>query len=115
MIILTILAQNITLPWGGNKSLQIQGVSGFSFTNLAGVVTKVVQFSFAFAGIGLLVMLLSAGFSFLTSGGGPKKMEMARGRLTSAITGFIIIFVAYWAAQAAGIIFGLAEIRQIFR
>lgn len=73
-----------------------------------------IAFIFAFAGIGLLLMLLSAGFNFLTSAGDPKKLETGKQRLTNALVGFLIIFVAYWAVQMAGMIFGIKEIQDTF-
>lgn len=60
-------------------------------------------------------MLLSAGFNFLTSAGDPKKLEMGKQRLTYAIVGFLVIFVAYWGVQLAGKIFGIAEIESVFK
>lgn len=69
---------------------------------------------FGFAGFGLLLMLLSAGFNFLTSAGDPKKLEAGKQRLTNAIIGFLVIFVAYWAVQMAGVIFGIKEIQDTF-
>lgn len=46
-------------------------------------------------GIGLFVMLLIAGFTFLFSAGDPKKLEAARGTLTNAVIGLVVIVTAY--------------------
>ena len=43
-----------------------------------------------------------------------KKMEGAKNRLTFALVGFFIIFLAYWIVQLFGIMFGLDSIKQIF-
>ena len=40
-------------------------------------------------------MLLVGGFNFLFSGGDPKKLEQARGTVTQAIVGIIIMSLAY--------------------
>ena len=45
--------------------------------------------------IGLFVMLLAGGFTFLFSGGDPKKLEAARGTVTQAIMGIAIMSIAY--------------------
>ena len=58
------------------------------FTNLVRGVT-------ALAGIALLIMLFVAGFNFLFAQGDPKKLEAARGTLTNAIIGLIVIAIAY--------------------
>lgn len=101
--------QSFTLPGG----TVVQGLAPFS--TIGGIVTRAVPFIFAFAGIGLLLMLINAGFNFLTSAGDPKKLEMGKQRLTYAIVGFLVIFTAYWAVQLAGIIFGVAEIQSTFK
>jgi hypothetical protein len=49
----------------------------------------------ALAGVGLLIMLLIGGFNFLFSGGDPKKLEQARGTITQAVIGLIIMSIAY--------------------
>lgn len=46
-------------------------------------------------GVALFIMLLVGGFNFLFSGGDPKKLEAARGTITQAIVGIIIMSVAY--------------------
>lgn len=85
-----------------------------SFANIGAILNEAIPFIFAFAGIGLLLMLLAAGFNFLTSAGDPKKLEAGKQRLTNAIIGFLVIFVAYWAVQMAGVIFGIKEIQDTF-
>ena len=40
-------------------------------------------------------MLVVGGYVFLFSGGDQKKLEKARGTITAAITGVVIIVVAY--------------------
>lgn len=69
------------------------------FTNLASVVTEALKYVFPIAGIILLAYLVWGGFDYLTSMGDAKKAEAARGKITNAIIGFIIIFVAYWIVQ----------------
>ena len=48
----------------------------------------------ALVGIALFIMILNSGFRYLTSAGDPKKLE-ARGSLTNALTGVVLIAVAY--------------------
>lgn len=49
----------------------------------------------ALSGVALFVMLVVGGFNFLLSGGDPKKLEAARGTLTSAVIGLVVIVVAF--------------------
>ena len=111
------LAQSLTLP-GENGSISgpegITSAFGGNMT-LGSIVSRAMPLIFIFAGVGLFLMLLSGGFTFLTSAGDSKKLEEGKQRLTNAIIGFLIIFVSYWAVQAAGIIFGLDTIKNAFQ
>lgn len=49
----------------------------------------------ALGGVALFLMLLVGGFNFLFSGGDPKKLEQARGTVTQAIVGIVIMSLAY--------------------
>lgn len=57
--------------------------------------TNVVQAVMALTGVGLFVMLVVGGFTFLLSGGDPKKLEAARGTLTNAVIGLVVIVCAF--------------------
>lgn len=74
-------------------------------TTLGGIISALIPYLFVFAGLLLFAYLIWGGFSFLTSGGEPKAMEQAKGKVTNAIVGFIIIFVAYWVVQIFEYIF----------
>ena len=78
-----------------------------SFLTLGGIITCLLPYVYAFAGIGLLLFLMSAGFSYLTSAGDAKKAEAAKGKLTATVIGFIIIIVAFWVTQIVNTIFKL--------
>ncbi|HUS60264.1 MAG TPA: pilin [Nevskiaceae bacterium] len=91
----------ITLPGGGEKP---------RFENIGDIINTLIPYIFALAGIILLFFIIFGGFELLTSGGDPKKVESAKGKITHAIVGFIIIFVAYWLVQILETIFGI----QIF-
>ena len=88
------------------------------FDNIPSTISEFIgrafPFVFAFAGIGLLLMIISAGFELMTSAGDAKKMESGKSRLTFAIVGFLVIFTAYWAVQLLGIAFGIESITNLF-
>lgn len=106
----TVLAQKLVIPGG-----QVSGPPGFTFTDIGAVVTSAIPFVIAFAGFGLLLMLIRAGYSFLTSAGDAKKLETGKQQLTYALVGFIVIFVAYWLVIILGRIFGVVEIQNTFQ
>lgn len=105
-----VLAQALELP-GGTK---ISGPKGFAFNSVADILEKAIPLVFSIAGIGLLLMILSAGFTLMTSAGDAKKLQAGTQRLTFAIVGFLIVFVAFWAVQLIGRMFGIEEIKSIF-
>lgn len=114
-----LLAQNLTLPGTTEGSSVVldgpldMGVKGM--ITLGSIVSKASTFIFAFAGLGLLLMLVMAGFTFLTSAGDAKKLEGAKGQLTNAIIGFLLIFTAFWIVQVAGKILGFETITSTFK
>ncbi|OGV89601.1 hypothetical protein A2Z41_02635 [Microgenomates group bacterium RBG_19FT_COMBO_39_10] len=96
----------LNFPGGGEP---INDPTGFKFAsgNIGNIINALVPYIFALAGLALLLVLILAGFEMMTSAGDPKKMESAKGRLTGAVIGFVIIFVAYWLVQILEVIFGL--------
>jgi len=77
---------------------------------LGDILSRLLPYVYAVAGLMLFIFLIIGGFGYLTSGGDPKKVEMAQGKITHALMGFLIIFLSYWLAQLFEIIFGI----QIF-
>lgn len=75
--------------------------------NLGGILTKILPYFYAFAGTGLLFFLILGGFKYLTSAGDPKKTESAKGTITAAVIGFVVIMVAYWLTQIVNFVFKL--------
>lgn len=71
------------------------------------IISELLKYLFVFAGLALLGYLIYGGFLLMTSGGDPKKVESAKGAITNAILGFLLIFCAYWITQIVGMIFGL--------
>jgi hypothetical protein len=79
--------------WSDTPGCINQGAATFKcfeplFTNVVVALT-------AFVGVALFIMLIIGGYGFLFSGGDQKKLEKARGTLTNAIIGVVVIVVAY--------------------
>ncbi|MBP9814217.1 hypothetical protein KBC80_03400 [Candidatus Woesebacteria bacterium] len=105
------LAQNVS--FGG---YEVQGPEGFAFSgaNIGAIVGQSLDYVFAFAGVGLLLMIIASGFAMMTSAGDPKKLEQGKHRLTNAIIGFLIVFAAFWIVQLVGTMFGWESINTTF-
>lgn len=71
---------------------------------------NVVNAVVAFGGIALFLMLLVGGFNFLFSAGDPKKLEQARGTISQAIVGLLIMSAAYLIINLIGKFTGVESI-----
>lgn len=103
-----LLAQMFKFP-GGSVSGPLT-----KFNDIGSIISEAIKYIFAFAGIGLLLMIVAAGMTLLTSAGDAKKAESGKQRLTYAVVGFLVIFTAYWLVQMLGRIFGFEKITTIF-
>jgi hypothetical protein len=92
------------------QAIMDQAMPNFKFKSatIGEIISSLLRYIFALAGLVLFLFLIMGGFGLLTSGGDPKKVEAAKGHITSAVTGFLIIFVAYWLIQILEIVFGVA-------
>lgn len=100
----------LTLP--GGFEIEEKGIlDKFVFKGknaaVSDVVSRALLFIFPIAGLILLMMLIFGGFSMLTSGGNPEKMQKGQGMIVNAVVGFIIIFVAYWILQILQDVLGI--------
>lgn len=100
-----------TLNMGGAN---IQGPPGLSFGDIGSIISKAMPYVVAFAGFGMLLMIIAAGFTLLTSVGDAKKMEQGKERLTMAIVGFLIVVGSVLIVKALGIILGIKVVDKIF-
>ncbi len=78
--------------------------------SLEGLFTNVVNVVIALAGVALFIMFVIAGFSFLFSQGDQKKLEQARGTITNAIIGLVIIVAAYLIIRIISVFTGVPDI-----
>lgn len=74
------------------------------------IISALLPYLFVLAGLGLLVFLILGGFQLMVSGGDPKAVEQAKGKITGAVIGFLIIFIAFWLVQILQVIFGLPKV-----
>lgn len=83
------------------------------FTSIASIVNVFITPILSIAGIALFLFIVIAGFKYMASGDDPKAKDGAKGQLTSAVVGFVIIFGAYWIVQIIAAVFGIeAQILQ---
>lgn len=66
-----------------------------TFKCLEPLFQNVVQGLTALVGVAIFIMFVVGGFNFLFSGGDQKKLEKARGTISNAVIGVVVIVVAY--------------------
>lgn len=90
-----MLAQvQINAPFFNN-----QGAGGLDqLTGVGSLVSRIIQLSFTVAGIILIVLFLVGGIGIIASAGSdnPQGVEKGKQAVTSAIIGFVVVFIAYW-------------------
>lgn len=98
-------AQNINL-----EEIQGKAIPEFTFSgqpDLGVLIGNLIPYFLTFAGILLLLYLLFGGLQLMLSRGDPKAMQDAKGKISNALVGFLIVFAAYWIVQLLGEVLGL--------
>lgn len=101
----------IQIPTNNNGLVNINDPN----LSLGKIISSLIPIIFALAGILLLIYLLYGGFHLMTSAGDPKGVAEAKGKITNALIGFIVIFLAFWIVQIIGLVFNLPGITIIFK
>jgi hypothetical protein len=103
------LFQSLTLP-GSNDGVTVQGpLSTGTFgteITIGSILSRALTYVFFLAGLILLFMLIAGGFQMMTAAGDPEQLKAGQSKAVSALIGFIIIFIAYWAMQLVQTVLG---------
>lgn len=81
-----------------------------TFQCLEPIFANIISAAVSLGVAALFIMFLVGGFSFLFSGGDPKKLEQARGTLSNAIVGLVIIVAAYLVLRIISSFTGVTDI-----
>ncbi len=99
-----LLAQKICINGSANC---ITGPLDPSIQSLGDVINRVMQFLIPLASVILLLVLIWGGYDYLMSQGNPEKIKAGQAKITSALFGFILLFVSYVLVRLIAFIFGL--------
>src|SRR3972149_11638792 len=91
----------LALPGG----FQVTGPVSCKFATFGGVISAFFTPILGIAGFITVIIIIISGIQFVTSGGNPEAAASARGRLTFAIIGFVIISLAFAILQIVNRIF----------
>lgn len=75
------------LGWGSSYNTDINGL-------IEGKVATLINYAMAFSGIVAVILLIVAGYSFITSAGDPDKAAQAGKMVTGTIIGLAIVLIA---------------------
>ena len=88
----------------------------FKFSKITDIFSQQsLRYVFAIAGIMLLIYLILGGLQLMFSGGDPKKVQASWSKITNAVIGFVIIFVAYWVVQLVANVLNIQIMKDIFK
>lgn len=96
----------------GAWSSAFQGSAAGGVSTVADIINLFIPSVLVLAGLILFAMLLFGGFTMLTGAANKESQEKGKKMVTSALTGFFVIFLAYWIAQILQVIFGIGIISQ---
>lgn len=79
-------------PWGTLYLFEDVTTAARAFTT---ILSRVIGIMTVVAGIWFFFILIIGAFGLLTAGGDPKKIEGATKRISSGLTGLVVIVLAY--------------------
>jgi len=89
-----LLAQAPT--WGALEKASADSVADVAtIGSLTTLIANIIRAIVAFSGVILFIMLIIGGMSFLFSGGDQKKLEKAKGTITNAFVGLVVLIGSY--------------------
>lgn len=99
-----------------NDSGVIDNVNGTtpSLACLAQIIVNIINLAFMFLGAVTLLMLLFGSIKFITSSGDPKALQGAQKTMTYAITGAVVVMMAFVLVNLATQTLGLGTILDKF-
>jgi hypothetical protein len=76
--------------------------------NLGSIISFLLPYVLTFAGIILFLMLILGGFTMLTGAADKESQDKGKKTITHALSGFVILFLAYWIAQILQVILNIS-------
>ena len=82
--------QNNLGSFGGST-----GLGDKNDTDLKGKIANIINIVLAFLGIIAVIMIITAGYQWLTAGGNEDKVKEAKSRIKNAVIGIAIVLLSY--------------------
>lgn len=100
-----LLSQNITNPVVGNTLKGLQTGDSSQFLNV--FIPKVIGLLFIVGALGFFFMLLWGAIAWILSGGDKAGIESAKGKLTNATIGVILLLSTFALVKIIELFFGV--------
>lgn len=87
---------------------QISGPDGLAVDpamTIGDIISNLLPYLYVFGGLILFIMLVWGGFEMLTGATDTKAQEAGKQRITTAVIGFLLLFVSYWLVQTLQLVF----------
>lgn len=108
---MNLLAQNLdNVAASAGVAIMTFNTGGLPF-----IFSRVLPFVFFGSAILLLIYMLTGGLQLMTSRGDPKGIATAWAKITNALIGFIIVFMAYFLTSIIGQMFGITGFGGVVR
>jgi len=88
-------AANAQVPTRGAQDTAFFGTSGLRGASVDSIVANIISIFLGLLGIVFVVLLIYAGFQWMTAEGNEEKVEKAKATITRAIIGLAIVIAAY--------------------
>jgi hypothetical protein len=82
-------------PWNEWMGNTIENTPVKPQADLVGIIFKAIQYILAFLGVVAVIIILYAGFLWMTAGGNDEKVGKAKKMMIQGVIGMIIILLAY--------------------
>jgi hypothetical protein len=82
-------------PWNEWMGNTIENTPIKANADLVGIIFKAIQYLLAFLGVVAVVIIIYAGFMWMTAGGNDEKVGKAKKTLMAGLIGLVIILLAY--------------------
>lgn len=90
----------LALDLGGTAARDAASGAGYATTTtIQGMAGSVIGFLLSFLGVVFLILVMYAGWLWMTAGGDDKKVGKAKTLVTQAVIGFVVILSAYAITQ----------------
>jgi Type IV secretion system pilin len=105
-----LLAQTEVPITGPINGIGPYGNSGNAFNQLTTILTVIIGLLTLIAGIWFIILLITGGIAWMSSGGDKGKLADARSRMMSGAIGLTIVVAALFLAEIFGGLIGFPDI-----